>query len=227
MKKQLLTFLLPVLVSIPLHGQEGKKWRHTWTEVVAEAGTARLYSDMNKNRWGWVAGAGLRFKVHHYWTMMLSVNYASLSGYDRQKDYSYRTWLAAPDMRAEYHFYNLHERTLGYNKRELLLYEPQTTWMVIFGIGGTYFKPVPGDALVEVYDDDYQRFRHSFLIALGYKHSLTKRWSVGLESGFRFTATDHLDAYVPGEKKGADELVYGRISLSYLLNLKKIAGAVD
>jgi opacity protein-like surface antigen len=222
-----LIFLSLLILSSALSGQEAKKWRHTWTEIVLDGGTMKMLSDMDKNQWALAGSAGLRFKVQKYWTVSVTATYSSLSGSEPDSSFSYHTWLVAPSMRAEYHFFNRKERTLGYNRRELILWEPKMTGYALVGIGGIYFHPEPGGDLVNQYSDDFPTFRHAYVLGLGYKYSLNNRFSVGIETGYQFTGTDYLDVYCPAGQDKNDKLFFAHVTISYLLNLKKMRYAVD
>lgn len=216
-------FILLVMFAANGFGQ-GNKWRHTWTEILAGGGTSKMFSDMESNSFGYGFHAGARFKIQRYWTLKTEASYFSMAGADRPTGYSYRTWMIEPAVTAEFHFFNRQERNIGYNKRELILWEAKMTGYAFVGIAGLYINPVTSGGLTIDFDDNAWRISIAYPVGLGYKYSLNDYFSVGIETGIKFTRTDYLDGYSPVGDSSRDKFFFAQAGVSYKLNLKRVQG---
>ena len=202
----------------------GQKWRHSWTEIVMGGGTTKVYGDIGGGKFGYAFQGGVRFKIHEYSAIKVSVTYGKGSGSDagtknNDRRYSYETMLIEPSLLFEYHFFTRQNERIGTNFRELIINEPKINAYLFAGAGGLYFKPTPGGKLEQDYNDNFSKLTLNIPVGLGFKYGLGKTLSAGIELGGRFPSSDYLDGYTSSHSKAKDIYFFGIISISWKLNI--------
>ncbi len=145
-----------------------------------------------------------------------SFTYAKISGDDSHSDnpirnvrnLKFRAPIFELSMQAEYYFLREKSRGIYRLKKPRGFGKLKMDGYLFGGVGVTYFNPknevdgewhalqplgTEGQGIAGGPGDKYSRVAAVFPIGFGFKKSINKRYSIGLECGMRVTSTDYLD----------------------------------
>ncbi len=188
--------------------------------------------DLNIRTTRYAIHAGLRYKIRKRFSVKASL-YAGLLAADDQEAENWRRKARNLHFRSpilefstQYEYSFIKEKI---GSRYAILHAGFRNLINAYfflGVGGFYFNPATkykgtwvklqplgteGQGLGEN-EEKYKLFELCFPIGLGFKYTLTKKWSIGIEMGVRYTTTDYIDD-VGGEYYNFEqELAAGKIT---------------
>jgi hypothetical protein len=214
--------ILFVLVAIHFfNGAHAQPRFIQWYEAHTGLGGIAMFGDIGSMGLGPVTHLGLRYRQNRYLAINLSVETGMVSGSDagtrnENRDYSYRTILAEPSVRAELYFFST--RAQAITRRGLLIDQPKFSAYVFVGLGFTWYNPKPGGAFITAFNDEIPRTAITMPIGLAANYPVGKKITLGVELGVRYLNTDYIDGYT-SQNSAANDLYYlASFNLSYRLN---------
>ncbi|MDP2387589.1 MAG: DUF6089 family protein [Bacteroidota bacterium] len=158
---------------------------------------------------------GARYKKNYFFSFKSTLTYAMLSGKDSWTDEKYRNnrnlSFRSPiiELNAQVEYYLLREKMSGIYKISNFKKKRnrRSTLFMFTGVGVFFYNPraeyngkwyslrklhtegqgLPGGP------KKYSNFNICIPVGLGYKYTVDRRWSIGIDLGFRKTFTDYID----------------------------------
>ncbi len=184
---------------------------------------------------------GTRFKLKNNQSIKLNLILGFGTGSDvgsknAIRNHSYTTTIFEPSVQYEYYFIAEDRRNRPsnlYNRSGMLNNFTNKGLYVFAGLGGVLFYPkyiqgtpigtdIEIEAAKQQYPNEitsgYSHFSVVIPVGVGFKYSVDKYWSIGIEFGRRFSFSDFLDGFnAPAYSQSNDTYYFGVIHAIYKL----------
>ena len=239
--KQVILYTLILFLSIPFTS-EAQRWKRYRYEILGGIGTTNVFGDLGggSGEAGTIQDfdiegtgvnifAGMRYKLKELVYIKANLIYAfAISSDDfttnvprhNRGGHAYVSFIE-PSIQFEYSLVKeRYSRRYSYSNIRSFRLNHINTYLFI-GVGGLlYFPSIESDINTDI-GEDPGVFSASFPMGIGFKYSINRVYSVGMELGHRYTTTDYLDGISDNYSKANDSYLFLQFSVSKKLKTSR------
>ena len=239
--KQLVLYTL-ILFFLNPFSSDAQRWKRYRYEILGGIGTTNVFGDMGggSGEAGTIRDfdiegtgvnifVGMRYKLGEllyvktnfiYSFSVTSDNFTDNEARSNRGAHSYVSFIE-PSVQLEYSLVKeRYSRRYSYSNIRGFKLAHINTYLFI-GVGGLlYFPSIESDNNTDI-GEDPGIFAASFPMGFGFKYSINRQYSIGMELGYRFTTTDYLDGLSDKYSKANDSYMFIQFSISKKLKTSR------
>ncbi|HYX06560.1 MAG TPA: DUF6089 family protein [Bacteroidales bacterium] len=239
MRKYLILSIVLIFIGSGL--SRAQRWKLKRYEVMFGVGSANYFGDIGgtpdqTNLFGLKdvelgntrpsVIVGVRYKVEQNISVKFTFLYGNITGQDAgsrnyERDLSFSSPLYEPSIQVEYYFIPEEKKFRSaalFNRRGMINNYSRLSAYAFAGAGAVFFNPVLSGDLSNRAPEEYTGYGKTTLavpLGIGIKYVFDENWSMALDLGGRWTATDYLDGFASVWSKNNDVYYFSVLQMVY------------